>query len=308
MSQLAKNASPLWERCGPGMRVGDGGLAVVKDEDEEYEFGVVISGPLSKGRVQELEVQFSTGGKECRYWALGVAAADVPLDTSLRRVARGRAWFLHNRGFLCDGPAFEDDSLPPVGLGERVLVVLDPERARLSFSVGGDFLGSIEGVEMEQGDLRFMAYMTADTCCTITAPLPPKPSPPLQPAALPVHDAQPRPSHGAAEDARGSAASALGAVGAIPAQMAPIPVQMAPIDEGTIPAPMAPVVAGWTSPPPPTQGVHLWDETVSPGEDDERPRSVSSLLSRFQAQSSSSSPAPPEDPPPASLPDSRAQT
>ena len=32
------------------------------------------------------------------------------------------------------------------------------------------------------------------------------------------------------------------------------------------------------------QSVLLWDETVSPGEDDERPRGVSSLLSRFQVR------------------------
>ena len=32
------------------------------------------------------------------------------------------------------------------------------------------------------------------------------------------------------------------------------------------------------------QGAHLWDETVSPGEDAERPRGVSSLLSRFQVR------------------------
>ena len=67
MSQLAKDASVQWEMCGPGMHVVEGGLAVVKNEEDECEFGVVLSGPLIQGRVHDLEVQFSTGGKECRY-------------------------------------------------------------------------------------------------------------------------------------------------------------------------------------------------------------------------------------------------
>jgi len=29
---------------------------------------------------------------------------------------RGSAWFLLNKGFLCDGGAFEDDSLDPIGV------------------------------------------------------------------------------------------------------------------------------------------------------------------------------------------------
>ena len=40
----------------------------------------------------------------------------MPLDASPRRLERGSAWFLLNKGFLCDGGAFEDESLDPIGV------------------------------------------------------------------------------------------------------------------------------------------------------------------------------------------------
>ena len=92
----------------------------------------------------------------------------LPLDASPRRLERGMAWFLLNKGFLCDGGAFEDDTLPLVAKNERITVVLDMERGYVRFSQGDCVLGTIEGVCGT--DLRFFCYCDGrESCCTIVS-------------------------------------------------------------------------------------------------------------------------------------------
>ena len=130
-------------------------------------------------------------------------APSIPLDASPRRLGRGLAWFVLNKGFLCDGGAFEDDTLDPIGASvrvrvcvcvvcvcvcvhvpactlnqraisvrtlpgknERITAVLDLQRGQLSFSAKGQTLGIIEGISGE--GLRFFCYCDGDaTSCTI---------------------------------------------------------------------------------------------------------------------------------------------
>ena len=78
------------------------------------EYGVALTSPLAAGEtVHAIEVLF-TG--DCNYFAIGVSHSSIPLNESPRRLDRGKAWFLLNKGFLCDGRAFEDDSLDPIGV------------------------------------------------------------------------------------------------------------------------------------------------------------------------------------------------
>jgi len=84
------------------------------------------------------------------HWCgIGVACQDVGTDDSLRRPhARGKAWFYHSKGFLCDGDRFVgDDGVPPFRAGDRVAVRMDGPAGRLTFLLNGTPVpGAIEGV------------------------------------------------------------------------------------------------------------------------------------------------------------------
>ena len=83
------------------------------------------------------------------HWCgIGVACQDVGTDDSLRRPhARGKAWFYHSKGFLCDGDRFVgDDGVPPFRAGDRVAVRMDGPAGRLTFLLNGTPVpGAIEG-------------------------------------------------------------------------------------------------------------------------------------------------------------------
>eukprot|EP00960_Hanusia_phi_P059188 764091-Hanusia_phi.AAC.23 len=64
-----------WALCGTGMKIQQDGFRVDKNP-------------------QSIEVVFEG---DCKYFAVGVAKASVPLDDSLRRLPSGSAWFLLNK-------------------------------------------------------------------------------------------------------------------------------------------------------------------------------------------------------------------
>lgn len=84
----------------------------VQDSRPIPNFSVALTGPLSLdgGDGHELEVFYSG---DCNYFGVGIAESNIPTDESPRRLQRGSAWFFLNKGFLCDGGSFEDDTLDP---------------------------------------------------------------------------------------------------------------------------------------------------------------------------------------------------
>ena len=74
------------------------------------EFSVALSGRLEDKEKHEIEVFYSG---DCTYFGVGVAQSTIPLQESPRRLEPGNAWFFLNKGFLCDGRTFRDDTLDP---------------------------------------------------------------------------------------------------------------------------------------------------------------------------------------------------
>ena len=92
--------------CGRAMSLGsatsgsDGAGTCVSKCAGTPEFAVALTSPLSPSETPSIDVVF-TGDQ--KYFAVGVASAGIPLDASPRRLDAGIAWFLLNKGFLCDG-------------------------------------------------------------------------------------------------------------------------------------------------------------------------------------------------------------
>ena len=95
-----------------GCSLTNHGLTVnrVQDSAPIPDFSVALTGPLDGGDRHELQVLY-TG--DCNYFGVGIAESNIPTHESPRWLQRGSAWFLLNKGFLCDGGSFEDDSLDP---------------------------------------------------------------------------------------------------------------------------------------------------------------------------------------------------
>jgi len=107
------------------------------------------------------EWEVTIGGEGLHWCAVGVATPSaVQGAQSLRRSQFcGKAWFLHSKGFLCDGDTFVDgwESTPPFNVGDQVTVHLDLDRGHVSFSCNRNRIpGSISGV---QGPVAPMVYM-----------------------------------------------------------------------------------------------------------------------------------------------------
>jgi hypothetical protein len=104
-----------WSEWGESMEISENhGISQICKRGITPEYGVALTSPLAAGdAVHVIEVLF-TG--DCNYFAIGVSLSSIPLNESPRRLDRGKAWFLLNKGFLCDGRAFEDDSLDPIGV------------------------------------------------------------------------------------------------------------------------------------------------------------------------------------------------
>lgn len=118
-----------WETLpGQGCRLANDFLTVNRVEGSETipEFSVAMTGRLDEGD-KEFEVFYSG---DCNYFGIGVAESDIPTDESPRRLEQGRAWFFLNKGFLCNGRAFEDDTLEPGVCGNRHAAVKFSSLAR----------------------------------------------------------------------------------------------------------------------------------------------------------------------------------
>lgn len=159
-----------------------GVLCKVKSQPE-YAVGFMAASLEAAIRPLEWEVTVERKG---RAWlGVGVAVRDVALNQSLRQTEKGagskqgKAWFYHDRGFLCDGERIVDDQIAPYawsGGGAEgggccsIGVVFDLSSARLRFKVNGVLLpGEINDVRGQ--DLHPVVYCNGEgtkfTCTSL---------------------------------------------------------------------------------------------------------------------------------------------
>lgn len=158
---MEPNTAPKWIACGKSMKISENERVITKNSNT-CKFGVALSERLTD-TVYEIDVTFQG---DCYYFAIGLAKSTIPLNDSLRRLNPGSAWFILNKGFLCDGKTFPDDSLDPFGVGETIKVTFDRERGRLIFLRNEISVGIVDGLAGE--DLRFCCYMDGENAsCSI---------------------------------------------------------------------------------------------------------------------------------------------
>eukprot|EP00802_Teleaulax_amphioxeia_P009429 Tamp_09445.p1 GENE.Tamp_09445~~Tamp_09445.p1 ORF type:complete len:613 (-),score=108.15 Tamp_09445:336-1919(-) len=142
------------------------------------EYGVAVANVMLSSGVHEWEVE--VGGKGLHWCGIGVATPDVPTGNSLRRPeSRGRAWFYHSKGFLCDGNEFLGDweSTPTFGAGDRIGVRVDLARKSLVFTANGKRVpGEISGVVSKVVPVLYMDNLGGQSasCTFVSLPAPAK--------------------------------------------------------------------------------------------------------------------------------------
>ena len=114
----------------------------------DEEFGVALADVALSTGVHEWEVE--VGGQGLHWCGIGVASPGVGTGTSLRRAeARGKAWFYHSKGFLCEGDKFVGDweETPHFSAGDRIGVRLDMSEGTVSFTCNEKpVAGRLEGI------------------------------------------------------------------------------------------------------------------------------------------------------------------
>eukprot|EP00292_Cryptomonas_paramecium_P001722 CAMPEP_0113674852 /NCGR_PEP_ID=MMETSP0038_2-20120614/7674_1 /TAXON_ID=2898 /ORGANISM="Cryptomonas paramecium" /LENGTH=941 /DNA_ID=CAMNT_0000591529 /DNA_START=55 /DNA_END=2876 /DNA_ORIENTATION=- /assembly_acc=CAM_ASM_000170 len=128
-----------WELWEPhSLQVSGGRVTKVSSTPQ---FSVALSGHQLHGkRATWVVTVFRRGRGWC---GVGVATSDVELGESLRQASpagatkQGKAWFYHDRGFLCNGEVICDDSVPPFEWRDgscRITVDFDCALGEISFA------------------------------------------------------------------------------------------------------------------------------------------------------------------------------
>lgn len=110
----ALTQSRLWSRFEKTSVLVESGVLCKDRAEPEFAVGVMAAGLENAIKPLEWEVLVERTG---RAWCgVGVAVRDVELGESLRQCTKGstkagRAWFYHDRGFLCNGEVIVDDEV-----------------------------------------------------------------------------------------------------------------------------------------------------------------------------------------------------
>ena len=102
------------------MELAEGEGAVTKTRAQP-EFGVALVRGVQMGATKAMqdracvvwEIRVERGVGSRPWVGVGLTVPSIAMNESPRQQSQGKSWFYHDRGFLCDGNVFVDDSLPP---------------------------------------------------------------------------------------------------------------------------------------------------------------------------------------------------